>query len=33
MKHCSAIVPVLAQYQNGAVACHLYPSYEQAKAA
>jgi peptide/nickel transport system ATP-binding protein len=33
MKHCSAIVPVLAPYQNGVVACHLYPSHEQAKAA
>jgi peptide/nickel transport system ATP-binding protein len=33
MKHCSAIVPVLAPYQSSAVACHLYPSHEQAKAA
>jgi peptide/nickel transport system ATP-binding protein len=33
MKHCSAIVPVLTSYQNGAVACHLYPSHEQEKAA
>ena len=33
MKHCSAIVPVLAPYHDGAVACHLYPSHEQAIAA
>ena len=33
MNHCSSIVPVLAQHPGGAVACHLYPSPEQAKAA
>ena len=33
MKHCSAIVPALAQYQSSAVACHLYPSNEQMEAA
>ena len=33
MKHCSAIVPVLAPYHDAAVACHLYPSHEQAIAA
>ena len=33
MKHCSAIVPLLTSYQNGAVACHLYPSHEPDKAA
>jgi peptide/nickel transport system ATP-binding protein len=33
MSHCSSIVPVLAQHPGGAVACHLYPSPEQMKAA
>ena len=33
MNHCSAIVPVLAQHPGGAVACHLYPSPAQEKAA
>jgi peptide/nickel transport system ATP-binding protein len=33
MSHCGSIVPVLAQHAGGAVACHLYPSQEQAKAA
>jgi peptide/nickel transport system ATP-binding protein len=33
MAHCSAVVPVLAQHDGFAVACHLYPSYAQEKAA
>jgi peptide/nickel transport system ATP-binding protein len=33
MKHCSAIVPPLAEYQGSVVACHLYPSHAQAKSA
>jgi len=33
MNHCSSIVPLLAQHPDGAVACHLYPSREQDKAA
>jgi peptide/nickel transport system ATP-binding protein len=33
MSHCSRIVPVLAPHEGGAVACHLYPSPAQQKAA
>jgi peptide/nickel transport system ATP-binding protein len=33
MKHCNAVVPLLAQHHGFAVACHLYPSHEQEKAA
>jgi peptide/nickel transport system ATP-binding protein len=33
MQHCHTIVPALAQHPGGAVACHLYPSREQERAA
>ncbi len=33
MDHCSRVVPVLVQHEGGAVACHLYPPAEQARAA
>ena len=33
MNHCSSIVPVLARQPGGALACHLHPPADQAKAA